>query len=49
MPVSTVFISILSAVVLYLGKKWSDTRAENAELRVTVAVLKRRLKLLAAR
>jgi cell division protein FtsB len=43
------FIAILSAVVIYLGKKWSDARAENAELRTTVAVLKRRVKLLAAR
>lgn len=45
--VSTVVIALLSAVVIYIGKKWLDTRTENAELRSTVASLKRRLKLAA--
>jgi hypothetical protein len=42
---STTIIATLSAAVMYVGKKWFDARAENAELRAMVAVLKRRLKL----
>lgn len=41
---NTALIAGLFAAIAYLGKKWLDTRTENAELRTTVAVLKRRLK-----
>jgi hypothetical protein len=44
-PLSTALIAGLSAAIIFLGKKWLDARAENAELRASVAQLKRRLKL----
>jgi hypothetical protein len=40
---STAVIAGLSAGALYLGKRWLDARAEVAELRTQVALLKRRL------
>jgi hypothetical protein len=45
--VNIVIIAVLTGVAMYVGKKWLDTRAENAELRTTIAFLKRRLKLAA--
>lgn len=39
----TVVIAGLSIIVLYVGKRWIDTRTENVELRMQVALLKRRL------
>lgn len=40
---TTVLIASLTAVALYLGKRWSDTSAENTQLRAQVASLKRQL------
>lgn len=40
---ATVVIAGLSIILLYVGKRWIDTRTENAELRMQLAVLKRRL------
>ena len=40
---STVVIASLAAGALFLGKRWLDARAEVAELRTQVALLKRRL------
>jgi type II secretory pathway pseudopilin PulG len=40
---TTVFIASLIAIALYLAKRWSDTSAENSELRAQVASLKRQL------
>jgi hypothetical protein len=41
--VSAAVIAGLSVGVLYVGKRWIDARAEAADLRTQVAVLKRRL------
>jgi hypothetical protein len=41
---NTVLIAGLSLVLIYVGKQWIDARSEIAELRNTVAALKRRLK-----
>lgn len=38
-----VFIASLVVIALYLGKRWSDTSAENTQLRAQVATLKRQL------
>jgi hypothetical protein len=38
-----VFIASLMVIALYLGKRWSDTSAENTQLRAQVASLKRQL------
>lgn len=40
---TTVLIAALSVVVLFVGKRWIDARAEVAGLRTQVAILKRRL------
>lgn len=42
---TTTLIVALSATSLYVGKKWLDARTEVAELKTTIATLKRRLKL----
>ena len=42
---TTALIGGLSAALIYLSKKLFDVRAENADLRTTVALLKRRIKL----
>jgi hypothetical protein len=41
---TTALIGGLSAALVYLSKKLFDVRAENAELKTTVALLKRRIK-----
>jgi len=41
--VTQVLIAGLSIGALYFAKRWSDARAEIAELQTTVAALKRRL------
>jgi hypothetical protein len=40
---TTVLIASLIAIALYLAKRWSDTSAENSQLRTQVASLKRQL------
>jgi hypothetical protein len=40
---TTAVIAGLSAIALYVGKRWLDARTEVAELRTQVAMLKRRL------
>lgn len=40
---TTVFIASLITLALYLAKRWSDTSAENSQLRAQVASLKRQL------
>jgi type II secretory pathway pseudopilin PulG len=40
---TTVLIASLIATALYLAKRWSDTSAENSQLRTQVASLKRQL------
>lgn len=42
---TTALIVALSVTILYVGKKWLDARTEVAELKTTVTMLKRRLKL----
>lgn len=39
----TTSITCLVAAALYLGKRWSDEKAENADLRAQIASLKRQL------
>jgi hypothetical protein len=41
MTVAAIFV--LCAISVYLGKRWSETRLENAQLRDQVATLKRQL------
>lgn len=41
---TTAFIALLAAGIVYLGKKWLDARAEVADLQAQLAILKRRLK-----
>ena len=40
---TTALIAALAAICLYLGKRWSDSSAENSQLREQVASLKRQL------
>ena len=40
---TTVLIASLITTALYLAKRWSDTSAENSQLRTQVASLKRQL------
>jgi len=40
---TTVLIATLTAIALYLAKRWSDSSAENSQLRSQVASLKRQL------
>jgi type II secretory pathway pseudopilin PulG len=40
---TTMLIATLTAVALYLAKRWSDVSAENSQLRAQVASLKRQL------
>jgi hypothetical protein len=40
---STVLIGCLLVTVLYLAKRWSDSKGENADLRAQIASLKRQL------
>jgi type II secretory pathway pseudopilin PulG len=40
---TAVLIASLIAIALYLAKRWSDTSAENSQLRAQVASLKRQL------
>jgi len=42
---TTALIGGLAAALIYVGKMLFDVRAENAELKTTVALLKRRIKL----
>lgn len=40
---TTVLIATITAMALYFAKRWSDTSAENSQLRAQVASLKRQL------
>jgi len=40
---TTVLIATLTAIALYLAKRWSDSSAENSQLRSQVASLKRQI------
>lgn len=40
---TTAVIGCLAAGILYLAKRWSDSRAEIAQLQVQIATLKRQL------
>jgi hypothetical protein len=43
MTITTALIAALVGIALYLGKRWSDSSAENSQLREQVASLKRQL------
>ena len=40
---TTALMAVLGIVALYLGKRWSDSNAENVQLRAQLAALKRQL------